>query len=352
MSLDAVGWNVAANEKIKLKAREIQRMRKAIMGAGLAILSSCAAFAQTGGTLPSFEVASVKPAAPITDGRIMVRMSGGPGSQDPGQITYNNVTIKNLMMNAYNVKGYQLSGPDWFESERYDITAKLPPDTTKEQFQLMLQSLLAERFKLTLHHQTKELPMYALVVAKGGPKMKESVDDPNAASASGPNAGGPSASASGGGSGGALGGALGGGRITMGKDGFPQLPAGVGRGGLMMMGMNGRMRMSGSRQTMGQLAEMLSNRLSRPVTDMTELKANYDFTLDFAPEDGQAMMKGVPMPMQHPDGGTGPAAMPDGGSGPTIFSAVQEQLGLKLEARKGPVDMLIVDTLEKVPTEN
>jgi len=325
-------------ETTKVKAKEIPGMLRAIMGAGLVVLTSCAAFAQSTGTLPSFEVASVKPAAPITDGRIRVMMRGGPGTPDPGQITYTNVTVKSLMTNAYNVKGYQISGPDWFESQRYDITAKLPPGTTKEQFQLMLQSLLAERFKLTLHHQSKELPMYALVVAKGGPKMKESVDDPNAPTAGGPNA------------------AIGGGRATIGKDGFPQLPPG-GRGGKMMIGINGgRMRMAGNGQSMGELAELLSNQLSRPVLDMTELKAKYDYTLEFAPDEASmGMMKGMPMPMPSPGdgaGGPGPAATPDGSSGPTIFSAVQEQLGLKLEGRKGPVDMLVIDSLEKVPTEN
>jgi uncharacterized protein (TIGR03435 family) len=323
-------------------------MRRAMMGAGLVILSCCAAFAQGAGTQPSFEVASIKPAAPPTDGRLMVRLRGGPGTPDPGQITYTNVNIKMLMTSAYNVKGYQISGPDWLDSQRFDITAKLPPDTTKEQFQLMLQNLLAERFKLTLHHQTKELPMYALVVAKGGPKMKESVDDPNAATAGGPNAGGPD------GRGGAFGGVAGG-RLPMGKDGFPELPKGAAGRGMIMMGMNGRMRMSANGQTIAQLAETLSNQLSRPVTDMTELTAKYDYTLDFSPDDGQtgAMMKGLPMPMhQGGEGAVGPMATPDGSSGPTIFSAVQEQLGLKLEARKGAVDMLVIDTLEKVPTEN
>jgi len=319
-----------------------------MMGAGLVVLSSCAAFAQSTGTLPSFEVASVKPAAPLTDGRIRVMMRGGPGTPDPGQITYTNVTIKSLMTNAYHVKEYQISGPDWLESQRYDITAKVPPGATKEQFQLMLQSLLAERFKLTLHHQSKELPMYALVVAKGGPKLKESVDDPNAPTAGGPNAGGPE-----GGRGSPLANAAV--RATVGKDGFPQLPPG-GRGAIMMMGMGGRMRMAANGQSTGQLAELLSNQLSRPVLDMTGLQAKYDYTLEFAPDEGSmGMMKGMPMPMPPPGeggGGAGPAATPDGGSGPTIFAALQEQLGLKLEARKGPVDMLVIDTLEKVPTEN
>src|ERR1039457_5492305 len=122
-------------------------------------------------------------------GMMRVRMSGGPGTPDPGQLTYTNVSLKNILTNAYNVKGYQLSGPKWLDSERFDITAKIPMGATKEQFQLMLQNLLAERFKLTLHHETKELPMYALVVGKGGSKLKESVEDDAAAGAAAPQGG-------------------------------------------------------------------------------------------------------------------------------------------------------------------
>ena len=122
------------------------------------------------------------------------------------------------------------------------------------------------------------------------------------------------------------------------------------------MGVNGRARMAANGQPIGQLAEMLSNQLSRPVLDMTGLKAKYDYTLEFAPDEtSMGMMKGMPMPMPPPGegaGGAGPAATADGSSGPTIFSALQEQLGLKLEARKGPVDMLVIDTVEKAPTEN
>ena len=309
-------------------------MQRTIMRAGLALLTACAAFPQT------FEVASIKPAAPMTAGRIMVRMAGGPGTPDPGQITYTNVTLKNVMTTAYNVKGYQISGPAWFESERFDITAKIAPNTSKEQFQVMLQNLLAERFKLTLHHQTKDLPMYALTVAKGGPKMKESEDDPNAAAPGGPNAGG-----------GAGGGAFV--RPTIGKDGMPELPKGAAGRGMIMMGMNGRTRMAANGQTTSQLAETLSNQLARPVTDMTGLTKKYDYTLDFAPDEGQiSMMKGMAMPPPGEGGGAGPAPSADGNNGPSLFSAVQDQLGLKLEARKGQVDMLIIDTLEKVPTEN
>ena len=88
--------------------------------------------------------------------------------------------MKNVLTNAYGVKGFQISGPGWLDSERYDIVAKLPRGATKAEFMVMLQNLLAERFKLTLHREKKDLPMYALVVGKNGPKLKESVEDPAA----------------------------------------------------------------------------------------------------------------------------------------------------------------------------
>src|SRR4029077_8161217 len=109
-------------------------MRSGIHWAGLLALATFTAHAQTPEASPAFDVASVKPAAPMSGGRIMVRMSGGPGTPDPGQMTYTNVSLKQLIQSAYDVKGYQVSGPDWLDSERFDITAKVPKDTTKEQF--------------------------------------------------------------------------------------------------------------------------------------------------------------------------------------------------------------------------
>jgi uncharacterized protein (TIGR03435 family) len=179
---------------------------------------------------------------------------GGPGTSDPGQVTYNNVTLKNLLMTAYGVKIYQISGPGWLDTERYDILAKLPPDATKEQFALMLQNLLAARFKMTLHHETKNLPLYELVVAKNGPKLKQSVDDPNA-----PPPGTMPA---------------------MGKDGVPKMPP----SGAMMTGMNGSFRMGANKQSMSNLAEMLTNQVGSPVVDKTGLTGEYDYTLEFSPE--------------------------------------------------------------------
>ena len=310
------------------------------MSAGLVVFASCAAFAQTAENSPAFEVASVKPAAPITGNFIRVGMRGGPGSSDPGQITYTNVTVKNVLMNAYGVKGFQISGPGWLDSERYDIVAKLPRGATKAEFMAMLQNLLAERFKLTLHREKKDLPMYALVVGKNGPKLKESVDDP--APKEGGPADGPAATM---------------GKLTMGRDGFPVLPAAAGgRGAMAMTMMNGNARMTANGQTMAGLAEMLSNQLDLPVVDMTGLTGKYDYTLYFAPEGlaGMRLPGGLPPPPPPGEAGGGmPAAnAPDAQSNPNLFTALQEQLGLKLEQRKGPVDLLVIDHLEKAPIEN
>ena len=124
-----------------------------------------------------FEAASIKPAAPMTPGRMMIGMRGGPGTPSPGQMTFNNVSLAQIMQRAYDVKSYQLSGPDWMSSARFDISAKVPAGTTKAQSKVMLQNLLADRFKLVLHHSTKESSIYALLVAKGGPKLKESTKE-------------------------------------------------------------------------------------------------------------------------------------------------------------------------------
>ena len=315
-------------------------MRRGICCAGVFALMVWTASAQTGDAPTTFEVASVKPAAPIMGGMIRVRMAGGPGSPDPGQINYSNVTLKNVLMSAYNVKGYQISGPSWLESERFDIVAKVPKGATKEEFRVMLQNLMAERFKLKLHRESKELPIYALVVGKNGVKMKETPkDDPAADVAKGPQTPPP--------------GAFGEGepRLRMGKDGMPQMPpGGPGRGGMMMMGNGGKMRMQASKQKVTQIVEMLGNQLGRPVVDQTGLTADYDFTLEYAPDDTMRGPAGMMPPP--PDGGGGGAPAPSDSTGPSLMSALQEQLGLKLEPKKGPIDLLVIDSLEKVPTEN
>ena len=103
-----------------------------------------------------------------------------PGSGDPGQISLASASLKTIIVSSYGVKRYQVSGPDWLEARGYNIVAKLPPNTSRQQVGLMLQNFLAERFALTLHHENRELPVYKLVLAKNGPRMKVSQGDPDA----------------------------------------------------------------------------------------------------------------------------------------------------------------------------
>jgi uncharacterized protein (TIGR03435 family) len=317
-------------------------MRRVGIGIGIFALLAALGLAQA----PSFEVASVKPAAPQPAGMMRVMMQGGPGTPDPGRLTYTNVTLRNVVMNAYNVRSFQVTGPKSLDSDRYDITAKIPPETTKEQFRLMLQGLLTERFALKLHRDAKELPSYALLVAKNGPKLKESVAEDAAKSDAAPPPLPPPPPP------GSEGARF---RTQIGPDGMPKLPPGMAGKGNMMMVMNGRMRMTSNGQTMSGFAEMLANQLGTPVADMTELKGKYDFTLDWAPDEtmqGKGMMGMPPPPPPGAgEGGEHAMALPEGQSGPSIFTAVQDQLGLRLEKRKAPVEILVVDNFEK-PTDN
>src|SRR5580698_11160711 len=126
----------------------------------------------------SFEVASVKPSRPPGQDRGTSRQAhGGPGSPDPGAIAYTNMDLLGLVTMAYKVGPYQVVGPDWLNSTRFDITAKLPPETTVAQFRAMLQNLLADRFKLAVHRDQKQVQGFDLTVAKGGPKLTKSTEN-------------------------------------------------------------------------------------------------------------------------------------------------------------------------------
>src|SRR5215472_8597785 len=295
-------------------------------------LLCAAAWAQTPGS-PTFEVASIKPAAPQEMGRMMVGMRGGPGTPDPTQVTFTNMSLSGLATVAYGIRDYQLTAPAWMDSTRFDVVAKIPAGATKDDFKLMLQNLLAERFKLVVHQDSKEVPVYALLVGKNGSKLKESPKD---GPAEDPAAAGPSP-----------------GRGQIGppprdKNGFPILRGG--RGNLMLMGPSGRLQTVGGHVTVSQFAANLSGLLGRPVIDETGLKGEFDYQLEFTTE-GLALMRGLPPPPPGAEGGRGPAVQASE-PGPSIFTALQDQLGLKLETRKGPMDMIVVDSCEKSPTEN
>jgi bla regulator protein BlaR1 len=241
---------------------------------------SLGALCLAGQSAPKFEVASIKPSDPAVQG---FRIQTEPG----GRFIATGVTVKFLIQQAYGIRDFQIAGgPGWIDTLRYDFNAKADEESLKEPNanSLRLRDLLADRFQLRFKRETREMPIYHLVVAKGGPKMKES---------------------------------------TVGEDGRNMR---TGRDRMLVQGIN-----------MSMLAVQLSQNLGRTVLNQTELTKTYDFSLQWTPE-GQ--------PLGPKDNETAPP--PDG---PTLFTALQEQLGLKLESTKGPVEVLVIERVEK-PTEN
>ena len=284
-------------------------MRTALVLAFFGFLS----YAQTSAKL-EFEVASVKPSVPPPGGRGMnVGMRGGPGTPDPTQITYSNMTLKLLIMTAYNMKTYQVTAPDWTnEGQRFNIAAKVPEGASKEDLRAMLQNLLAVRFQMKAHLDKKEMQAFALVVARGGVKMKRSEETPPDANGAAPPAPGPP---------------------KFDKDGFPI----VSGNGMILETQNGRARLAAKQASIAQVCNFLGIQYARPVLDQTGLTGKYDYHLEFAPENAPPNMEGVTA---------------SGDPAPTLLMAIQDQLGLKLEAKKLPVDIVVVDHIEKTPTEN
>lgn len=274
---------------------------------------------------PAFEVASIKPNN-SGDGRVMMQ-------NQPGRFIATNITLRLLIRNAYQVQDFQISGgPSWLASDHFDINAKVDeslrdaagrggppvPGQGPNTLQLMIRSLLAERFKLVVHTETKDEPIYGLVLARSdgklGPQLKKSETDCDAQMAAmrgrGPGRGlpppGPPA------------------------PGDP-MPCGIriGPGNMAVGGMS-----------LAQFANSLGMFTGRVVLDRTGLAGPYDFTLKWTPDQ-----------MPRPGGGDQPIGGFDiDPNGPSLFTAVQEQLGLKLDSQRGPVEMLVIDRAEK-PTD-
>jgi uncharacterized protein (TIGR03435 family) len=286
------------------KDRQSRRVMRRLMA--VAALLTLAALTATG---QEFEAASVKPASeqdlpPVSlPAAVAAQMGfgGGPGTKDPGRIRYRGVSLKMLLARAYNISPDQVSGPAWMDSERYSIEAVLPPGTDADHLQLMLQKLLTERFGIRLHKDVKETLVYRLKVAKNGPKLLppevaptyENDDERRAAMDSQARAGLEN-------------------YIAEMKAGSPYT-ASLGRTG-----------------TTAQFADGLSSRVDRPVRDETHLEGKYRFELRWTPD------KDLP---NHP-------------SGISIYTALEEQLGLKLEAGKEAVEWLVIDKADKMPTGN
>jgi len=265
-----------------------------------------------------FDVASIKPSKPDAVGGFMT--IPGPGNVSDS-FTARNFTLMTLIRAAYGIPlGAEDSpitgGPSWLNSEKYDVEAKidsavleelkkLSPEQRTLVQQQMLQALLAERFNLTVRRETKELPIYTLVIAKNGPKLQESKPD----------------------------------------DGAPVGTRGPGgrRGrGLGMMGLGGPV--IAQSVAIPNLVRLLSMVLGRPVLDKTGLTGKYDFTLKWTPDESQGGANaGAPGGL--PNGQ--PAIPAEDPSGASLFTAIQEQLGLKLESGKGPVEIIMIERAER-----
>jgi uncharacterized protein (TIGR03435 family) len=312
-------------------------MRRATVTPGVLISLGSFAFGQvplqSGQSKLTFEVASVRPAAPLSGVEALIfQQRGGPESADPGQISYTNIPLQRLVMMAYGIsEPYEISAPGWLDDERYDVVAKLDPSSTRDQLKVMLQNLLAERFGMTIHHETKNLSIYELVIAKGGSKVKEVIETLSPSSAPADTAGR--------------------GATDVDANGLRQRAPG--QIGLSMIRLGGpSTRFSARQQPISALTQVLQNPLGRTVVDGTGLRGKYDFNLDWT-RDARTSANvrntggaAVPAPVL----GTADSQIDVGP--PDLFTALQQQLGLKLEEKKGPVDVVVVDHAEKMPTKN
>jgi uncharacterized protein (TIGR03435 family) len=241
-------------------------------------------------------------------------MRDAPG----GRLDITNLPLKEMIIIAWRIQPFQITGgPAWIDSAHYDISAKPDHNPKEDEESLMLQALLADRFQLKIHHETKELPVYALLVAnkdgKLGPQLTASKE----------------------------------GGCTPFDPSKPPLPPERGKPptlgcGNMMMGFD---RLNAAGVEISVMIPTLSRMLGRTVLDRTELTGKFDISMHWTPDQSQAM--------QPPPGGAPPGMQlpPIDPNGPSIFTALQEQLGLKLESQKGPVDIIVIDHVEK-PSEN
>ena len=260
----------------------------------------------------NYEVASIKPGKPEKLGSDGLMHERAMLMNSPDGFTASGGTLQMLIRTAYGVRDNQISGgPGWISSEKYDVEAKMNPATADKIKKLseaekepvrqhMLQMLLADRFKLTIHRETKELPIYSLVVAKGGSKLHEAKP----------------------------------GEVLKGPGGSPAPPGSH----LITMGLAGG-ELTAQNVGAEQIANLLTQQMGRTVVDHTGLKGNYDFTLHWTPDQVA--------PASNGPGGASPNSSTSSESGPSISTAIQEQLGLKLESQKGPVEILVIDHVER-----
>ena len=272
----------------------------------LAVAVTGALMAQTEAR-PQFEVASIKPAAPDARG-MFVRMNPG------GRVDITNMTLKDLIIMAWRIQPNQLSGgPPWLGSARFDISAKSENTPKQGDLQLMLQSLMEDRFQFKIHRETKELSLYALVLARKDGKLGPALKETTESSCTQPDPTKP----------------------------LPPLDPGKPPprycGNMMMQ----QRRLTAIGVPVDRLVPSLARMLGRTVIDKTGLTGRYDITLEWSQDEAPAVQTASDSPL--------PAATE--APGPSIFTALQEQLGLKLDSQKGPVEVIVIDRAEK-PSEN
>jgi uncharacterized protein (TIGR03435 family) len=306
----------------------------------------------------AFEVATIKLARPIQEQAMAGNMHVGV-KVDGARVDIGAMSLMDLIGIAYKVKPHQISAPDsmsaWVNVDRFDILAKIPEGVDKDRMPEMMQALLADRFKLTFHRENRDHQIYALVVGKNGPKLKESPPDPEppkegAAPPKEEKAEKGTTVISNGDSKVAV-------RQSSDGNGNTTATMSGGPNGTMRMTMQeGHMHMEIGKMTLEDFANVVSRFVDKPVIDMTELKGNYQMALDLTMEDLQNIARAQGMQLPGAGAPTGasssrPADAASTPSGSSVFSSVQ-QMGLKLEPRKAPIETIIIDHLEKVPTEN
>lgn len=293
---------------------------KAFLWVTSVFFTSAALFGQAAPPRLEFEVASVKPSPPMDGPRLDLGVH-----VDGAQYRANFFSLRDYIRIAYKVKPYQVIGPDWIGSERFDISATIPKGAPRDAVNEMMQNLLADRFGLKLHRDHKEFPVYALVVAKSGSKLKEVPPDSDADQAEAANA-----------------------PVEVRAQGGPQgVGVSLGNGSSFSFGNN---KFEARKLDMARVADTLSSFLERPVVDMTGLKGRYDFTLEITAEDYRAMLirsavtAGVALPPEA-------LRMLDGATDDSLHTALAA-VGLRLEPRKAPLEVIVVDHAEKTPTAN
>ncbi len=272
---------------------------------------------------PAFEVASIKEALPLSIENSQAEQFHVGMHINGSRADYGFTSLADLISYAYRVKRYQLSGPGWMNETRWDISAKIPEGQPDDRAPEMMQNLLAERFKLAIHREFREQSVYALVIGNGKLMIKEAAAEEKAPATPQPARAGNSAPGFS-----VSGGATGKVRVTVGP--------------------NGGMQLQMAKITIAALADMLMQFMDRPIVNATELKGDYQVTLEL-PTD---LMMGMPAAQKLTAIlGLGSFGMAPDTSGAVIFQAVKD-LGLELKSRKGPVETIIVDHVEKTPTAN